>query len=1005
LTIDNGLSDNSVTSIVQDKNGFIWIGTENGLNRYDGSQFVKFFRGDKPTDLPGNHIAKLVKMQGNYLGIATDKGAVIFNTRTNECKRLAIPSQKEMELFANEIYYVITNTEDELIISTRTGVFVFNDQAKLIAKLEGSYTINDTKTKGIGFAARSVLLNHDTTLINTDKGIAFYDSKSKNINYLKYSKNLFHQRIGYLLDSIPAYSIGSANKNLLFFLPNYIHKDTLCIIDFNKQIIRNVALPAGFNAESGWESTFSFVNDSTFLLNSATNGYFVFHYLPSAGNIFPENKKLFPENIFYNFYTDKDNRLWAATTKGILKQSFSKELFNNISLLPYTNQNHSLAYVKAFYRDERYTYIGLDNNKTGVMVFDKQNRLVKQIDLSNFSVGANVIWSITSWNKDTIAIATQEGLFFYNSSDDKILKPADNFSPAISAVPITSVLRDKNDNNWFGLGRGNGVLLYNNKTKYVHHFLPGESDTSFNLRYPNNIAQDISGNVWFIRSKQGLIRWNNSINKFDTLIRSFNKDAINYFDFFSLDADKTGNLWIGFLNYGLMQWNLYTHKTKMYTVADGLADNSILAVFAKVPNQVWVIYRRGIGVLNTKTGGIKNFDKTNGLPDYAVTSFNLYYDSLKKQLMVGSENVFTVFDPFLVAKEKAKPKVYITEIKVPGDFLNIDPDKKIALKDFQNNLSINFSAIDFDKSSDINYEYRLYKNETTPWIKIFHEQTVNLGNLSPGDYTFQVRVAGDESSLATEKIYISFPFYETWWFYALLAIVTAIVLYALYRYRIDQLLQLQKVRNRISADLHDDIGARLTNINLLSALSEQKLYEPKQALDYLKRIEEEVQTSGEALDDIVWSINTKNDSVEEITLRMRRYAADVFDGTNIHYSITANENVLSEKLSMEKRRDLFLVYKEAINNIFKHAMATEVQITIDVRDGNLLMQISDNGKGFDIYKPTHRNGLKNIRYRVEKSKGDFTIQSVLGKGTTFIIKLPYSDASLKRSIFKWFIKK
>ncbi|HXL58333.1 MAG TPA: two-component regulator propeller domain-containing protein, partial [Chitinophagaceae bacterium] len=281
MTIDNGLSDNSVTSIVQDENGFIWIGTENGLNRYDGSQFEKFFRGDKPTELPGNHITKLVKLQGNYLGIATDKGAAIFNTRTNECKRLVIPSQKEMELFTNEIYYAIANTEDELIISTRTGVFVFNDKAKLIAKLEAGYTINDTKTKGIGFAARSVLLNHDTTLINTDKGIAFYDSKSKNINYLKYSKNLFHRHIGYLLDGIPPYSIGSANKNLLFFLPNYTYEDTLSVIDFDKQIIKHISLPAGFNAEFGWESTFSFVNDSTFLLNSSTNGYFVLHYLPS----------------------------------------------------------------------------------------------------------------------------------------------------------------------------------------------------------------------------------------------------------------------------------------------------------------------------------------------------------------------------------------------------------------------------------------------------------------------------------------------------------------------------------------------------------------------------------------------------------------------------------------------------------------------------------------------------------------------------------------------------
>ncbi len=226
------------------------------------------------------------------------------------------------------------------------------------------------------------------------------------------------------------------------------------------------------------------------------------------------------------------------------------------------------------------------------------------------------------------------------------------------------------------------------------------------------------------------------------------------------------------------------------------------------------------------------------------------------------------------------------------------------------------------------------------------------------------------------------------------------VCFILYRC-IDHLLQLQKVRNNISADLHDDIGARLTNINILSALGEQKVNEPLQASDYLKRISNEVQTSGEALDDIVWSINTKNDSVEEITARMRRYATEVFDGTTIKHSIDTDENILTAKLSMEKRRDLFLIYKEAINNVRKHAMATEVKINIEARNSSLLMQVQDNGKGFDMQHPTHRNGLKNMQQRLQKWNGTFTLQSAPGNGTIIKIKLPLQGTSLKRSIWKW----
>ena len=134
---------------------------------------------------------------------------------------------------------------------------------------------------------------------------------------------------------------------------------------------------------------------------------------------------------------------------------------------------------------------------------------------------------------------------------------------------------------------------------------------------------------------------------------------------------------------------------------------------------------------------------------------------------------------------------------------------------------------------------------------------------------------------------------------------------------------------------------------------------------------------------------------------MRRYATEVFDGTLIKHSIDTDENILTAKLSMEKRRDLFLVYKEGINNVRKHAMATEVKINIEARNSSLLMQINDNGKGFDTQHPTHRNGLKNMQQRLEKWNGTFTLQSAPGYGTTVKIKLPLQGTSLKRSIWKW----
>jgi signal transduction histidine kinase len=1005
LTSENGLSDNSVLDMAQDASGFVWIATLNGLNRYDGAQFEKIFRGDKPNQLPGNEITKLAEMSGNYMAVGTDKGVAILNTRTEEFKRLTIPSAEGMEWFANNIQGVSSDRENELIVCSRTGVYVFNEKCKLIAKLEAGFTAKDAKTKGIGFAGSTLKLNDDTVLVNTSNGIAYYDIKSKGIGYLKYSKINFHRYVANFLDSTTSYAMSTAAKNILVVVPNISKSNSAFIIDFEKQKIVASATPGDFARESAWPSIVCTVNDSTFLFTSAYSGYFVLHYNKKDEKIFVEDKKFFPQYFFRSFYAGRDKRIWCATGNyGVLKQSFSKELFNNISLSNYPEFKAGPYEVRAFYTDDSFLYVGVDADKIGLLIFNKQKKLVRKINLNDYTTGGNDVWGITPWYNDTIAIATQTGLLFYATRDNKISKPGKNFPAVINAMPVTNVHRDKNNNTWIGLGFGNGVLLYDRATGHIQRFTATTGDSSFRLRYPNIITEDRKNGIWFFHSSQGLVRWNYDTQKFDTLITSFKKENINYYDFAWLDADKESNLWMGFANYGLMKWNLHTGERKIYTVKSGLADNSIVNVFTGVPGQIWMYYRHGIGVMDIKSGTITNFNKGNGLPDFTASSLDLYYDSSQKKMFIGFPDAFTIFDPYVVVAKKTKPKVYITSTKVPGNSITINPDEDLSLKYFQNNLAINFSSVDFDNGPDNNYEYRLYKNENSQWINILHQQTVNLINLSPGNYTFQVRVVGDARSIATEQIKIAYPYYQTWWFYSSLALVVASVLYGLYQYRINSLLQLQNVRNRISADLHDDIGARLTSINLLSALSEQKLSEPEQASEYLKRISGEVQNSGEALDDIVWSINTRNDSMDEITARMRRHAADIFDGTNIQYSIDADENVSSVKLPMAKRRDLFLVYKEVINNIHKHAAATKVEIAIASRSGNLFMRIKDNGKGFDTEKPTHRNGLKNIHYRVEKNKGDLTIESIPGKGTTVIIGLPLPGNSLKRGIINWFSK-
>jgi signal transduction histidine kinase len=216
------------------------------------------------------------------------------------------------------------------------------------------------------------------------------------------------------------------------------------------------------------------------------------------------------------------------------------------------------------------------------------------------------------------------------------------------------------------------------------------------------------------------------------------------------------------------------------------------------------------------------------------------------------------------------------------------------------------------------------------------------------------------------------------------------LLYAFYRYRFNQLLQMQNVRSRIAADLHDEIGSTLTNINILTELSKKNIDSKKEAEIFLSRISEEASMSGQALDDIVWSINKDNDTIEQTVARMRRYAGEVFESCQISYSLSADEQVNGKKLDMELRRDFFLLFKETVNNICKHAKATHAEIRIGIEKKNLFLHISDNGNGFDTTAPTHRNGIKGIYTRTRKWQGNADIQSAPGKGTSVHLSLPLS---------------
>ena len=348
-------------------------------------------------------------------------------------------------------------------------------------------------------------------------------------------------------------------------------------------------------------------------------------------------------------------------------------------------------------------------------------------------------------------------------------------------------------------------------------------------------------------------------------------------------------------------------------------------------------------------------------------------------------------DEFLEKKDPLPVHITMVTLDAGSEKNSIKPDTSITLKASQNQLHFEFSAPGFINEKQILYSYRLVGSNNISWSSPANEHSVSYASLQPGHYRFEVRTIGwnmQWGKITEFSFTITPPFWQTWWFYLLCAVVVALILYALYRYRIHQLLSMQKIRNRIAVDLHDDIGSTLTNISILSTLSHRNLQQPQQAAKYLQRISEEVDASGQALDDIIWSVNSKNDTLEEMLVRMRRFAAELFDQSDVHCKLELKETSSVKKMNMEQRRDIYLIYKESLNNIYKHAQAKNVSIRVWLDKGYLWMEINDDGKGFNISKSSDRNGLKNMHSRIDKWKGSINIVSEEGKGTSTKLKFP-----------------
>ncbi len=239
-----------------------------------------------------------------------------------------------------------------------------------------------------------------------------------------------------------------------------------------------------------------------------------------------------------------------------------------------------------------------------------------------------------------------------------------------------------------------------------------------------------------------------------------------------------------------------------------------------------------------------------------------------------------------------------------------------------------------------------------------------------------------ESAETVLRFTIVPPFYKTWWFITLCVAVVATVSYLFYRYRLRKALELEKMRTRIATDLHDDLGATLSSISMYSETLKNQVKEKLPQLEpVLNRIGENSREMVAGISDIVWAINPGNDDGERLLQRMENYAADTCAAKQVQLHFTASEKIKQLQFELENRKNIYLVFKEAVNNAVKYAHAQHIWVNLALHGKELVMEVKDDGRGFDMQTAAKGNGLKNMQLRAAEIKGRLILESAPGAGT------------------------
>jgi signal transduction histidine kinase len=724
----------------------------------------------------------------------------------------------------------------------------------------------------------------------------------------------------------------------------------------------------------------------------------------------------------YIFF-DRDKNLWLLNNKGVLKV----EINGATKLFHAQNGLSENSQVSLF--EDKENIIWLMGAHTGISKIVTQ-QLEMHVE-SDSGFRASDIYGDSNSNALWIYDSTHRSILVHNDNIDMIFIDRDNFS----------------FDNIFCFGQS--VYLIKERKIYKANFEKQHHRFTASLLYNDSMSRngfsclldDHAGNVIAVSDKLVALIHNGSV--ITTQLGYLADQAVlaenylwvatrmkklflykinpqtpeNYFQLLnvydkefssiaprSITTDKHGNVWVGTRDRGLFcfafQHSTLQLKTHL-TTKDGLSENYISYLHCDSSNFVWACSPAGLDKVITKK---ENYYIEN------ITRGNNIYQSVHKIVTlkngthwVRTANGLISFTNDDRKENKYTPRLLFTQIKV-GDSIIFNTNNVLRLKYSQNNISFSIAAPTFYDEKQTRFSYMLSGSSNNKWSDTSTRSEINFFNLEPGSYKLGVKAIFLNGRYPVQNAGYSFiispPWWLSWWFrllsVAALIAITILIIVNYYNRKLDRQRStlekkqaIEKERTRIATDMHDDLGSGLSSIRFLSEKVKRNTFSDVTKND----IDKILLSSSELMDkmnEIVWAINEKNDSLPDLLVYIRSYAKQYCEEHGLRCDITIPENIPTVFVSGEIRRNVFLTIKESLHNIFKHAGASAVEIGFHINTG-LSVLIRDNGKGFDMddnKREPGGNGLKNMRKRIESIAGRFKITNSNGLVIEIQVPLP-----------------